>query len=43
MGKEEIPKLLKKSKKALATEHAASIKKIQKELNSFKKKTLSNI
>ena len=43
MAKSEIPNLLKKSKKDLSSEHAASVKTVRKELDSFKKKTLSKI
>lgn len=43
MAREDIPGLLEESKKALAAEHAASIKAVRKDLNSFKKKTLSKV
>jgi hypothetical protein len=43
MARTEIPKLLEESKKALAAEHAASVKGVRKELASFKKKTLSKV
>ena len=43
MARADIPRLLKESKKALAAEHAASVKAVRKDLNAFKKKTLSKV
>ena len=43
MAKEEIKKLLEKSKKSLEEEHSSFSKSIKKDFEGFKKKTLDQI
>ena len=42
MSKERISEMVGASKKRLAAEHAKSVESVREDLNSFKKKALSN-